>query len=95
MGAKHCDDYICLTVHLHILKIARPNLHQVFMHVAVAWSSSDGDTSYVIYFQFYGWHQVFTKWTLRCVTCVPKWHEHSSQILPRSQPYFAQQWRSV
>jgi len=54
MGAKHCDDYICLTVHLHILKIARPNLHQVFMHVAVAWSSSDGDTSYVIYFQFYG-----------------------------------------
>jgi len=33
-GASHCDEYVCLSVCSHNSKTTRPELHQLFVHVA-------------------------------------------------------------
>jgi len=60
MGAKYCDECVCLSVSSHTSKTTKPNL-TIFVHVAYGpglvllwWRCS-----MLLYFRFCGWDHVF------------------------------------
>jgi len=79
-SARYCDAYICLSVCPRAyLEKQTPNFTNFLcmLPVAVARSSSDGVTKYVMYFRFCGRRHVFTQWALWCVMCISKRRERS------------------
>ena len=71
-------------VHSHISETTLLKIQQIFMRAACG-HGLEMALWYVMYFQFCGWHHVFTRWAAWYIMHIYKWREHNSYNIDSKQ----------